>query len=76
MTDKHHGTPPGVAERAARAQLQAENRVLLQASVAAAKKSAHSTDRHKSKGGSEVLTAFVVAAVVIGMLALVLRFGS
>lgn len=62
------------AERAARAQLQAEHRAIVQATMQA--KRAGKLPAAKASTGSEAVTAIVTIIVVIAVLALAMRYGN
>lgn len=73
MSDRPPGSGPSAAERAARANLQAEHRAIVQATMQA-KRSGKLPATQQSSTGADAITAIVVIAVVIGMLMLVMRY--
>ena len=62
-------------QQGARARMQAEQRLVVQATMQA-KRSGKMPERSKASAGSEAVTAVVVIVVVVALLFLAIRYGA
>lgn len=64
----------GPAEQAARAQMQAEHRAIVQATMQA--KRAGKLPQRQASAGAEAITAVFVVVTVLGLLIMAMKYGN